>query len=153
MHLEAETTVQRPRAEVFDYIAHAERLPEYVTEFASVRPVSEGEPGLGTRYAYRMVRGQAEGTFEWTEFEPSSRLAWHGPAVKTGPGSMEPAGWWELTDEGGGTRVKLVMAPTPGGLFKLMAPLMAFGMRRGNAKALERLKQRMESGSEGVAPA
>jgi uncharacterized protein YndB with AHSA1/START domain len=150
MHLEAETTVDRPRAEVFAYIAHAERLPEYVTEFASVRPVSEGEPGLGTQYAYTMARGQATGTFEWTEFEPSSRLAWQGPPAKTGPGSMEPAGWWELSEEGGGTRVKLVMTPTPGGLFKLLAPLMAMGMRRGNAKALERLKQQLEGGSSGA---
>jgi hypothetical protein len=60
---------------------------------------------------------------------------------------MEPAGSWELADEGGGTRVTLVMAPTPGGLFKLMAPLMAGSMRKGNARALELLKQQVESGA------
>ena len=43
------------------------------------------------------------------------------------------------------------MAPTPGGLFKLLAPLMAAGLRRGNAQALERLKQRLEQGT--TAPA
>ena len=144
MHVEAETTVDRPRAEVFDYIAHAERLPEYVTQFAWVKQDSEGEPQRGTRYSYKMEQGQAEGTFDWTEFEPPTRLAWHGPPAKAGPGSMEPAGWWELTDEGAGTRVKLVMAPKPGGLFKLMAPLMSFGMRKGNAQALERLKAQIE---------
>jgi hypothetical protein len=62
---------------------------------------------------------------------------------------MEPSGWWELSDEGEGTRVKLVMAPKPGGLFKLMSPLMAMSMRRGNAKALELLKQRLEGGADG----
>ena len=86
----------------------------------------------------------AEGTFDWTEFEPGSRLAWAGPAAKAGPGSMEPAGWWELSDTGSGTRVKLVMTPQPGGLFKLMAPLMAMSMRKGNAAALERLKGKLE---------
>jgi uncharacterized protein YndB with AHSA1/START domain len=144
MHVEAETTVDRPRAEVFDYIAHAERLPEYVTQFAWVKQDSEGEPQRGTRYSYKMEQGQAEGTFDWTEFEPHSRLAWHGPPAKAGPGSMEPSGRWELTDEGAGTRVKLVMTPKPGGLFKLMAPLMSFGMRKGNAQALERLKAHIE---------
>jgi uncharacterized protein YndB with AHSA1/START domain len=144
MHIEAETTVDRPRPEVFAYIAHAERLPEYVTEFASVSQVSDGEPGRGTQYSYRMARGQAEGTFEWTEFEPGSKLAWHGPPAKTGPGSMEPAGWWELSDEGSSTRVKLVMEPTPGGLFKVLAPLMSLSMRKGNASALKRLKERLE---------
>ena len=144
MRIEAETTIQRPRSEVFAYLARAERLPEYVTEFASVAQVSDGAPGPGTQYSYRMVRGQTEGTFQWTEFEPSSRLAWHGPPAKTGPGSMEPAGRWELSDEGSGTRVKLVMEPKGGGLFKVLVPLMSMSMRNGNARALERLKQRLE---------
>jgi hypothetical protein len=42
------------------------------------------------------------------------------------------------------------MEPKPGGLFKLMAPLMSMGMRKGNAKALERLKQRLEGGAYSV---
>ena len=146
MEVESEITIGKPPAEVFDYLAHAEDLPDYVTEFESVSRQSDGEPGLGTRYSYKMSRG-AQGTFEWTEFDPGSRLAWKGPAVKAGLGSMEPAGWWELTGVGGGTHVKLVMAPTPGGLFKLLAPFMAAGMRKGNEQALERLKQRLESGS------
>jgi uncharacterized protein YndB with AHSA1/START domain len=146
MQIESETTVNRPRAEVFDYIAHGERLPEYVTEFAWVKQVSDGEPARGTEYSYKMARGQAEGTFDWTVFEPPTRLAWHGPPAKAGPGSMEPSGHWELSDaDGGGTRVKLVMTPKPGGLFKLMAPFMAMGMRKGNAAALERLKQKLET--------
>jgi uncharacterized protein YndB with AHSA1/START domain len=145
MHVEAEVTVGKPRAEVFDYIARGERLPEYVSQFAWVKQVSDGAPALGTSYSYKMARGQAEGTFEWTEFQPNSRLAWRGPPAKAGPGSMEPSGWWELSDEGGGTHVKLVMAPKPGGLFKLMAPFMAMSMRKGNAEALARLKQRLES--------
>ncbi len=146
MQIESEISVARPRADVFEYIAHAEYLPRYVTDFESVAQVSEGEPGTGTQYSYKMGRG-AEGTFEWTRFEPSSHLAWHGPAVKAGPGSMEPAGWWELTETAQGTNVKLVMAPTPGGLFKLLAPFMSAGMRKGNARALERLKQQLEQGS------
>ena len=39
------------------------------------------------------------------------------------------------------------MTPKPGGLFKLMAPLMSMGMRRSNSQALERLKQRLEGGT------
>jgi uncharacterized protein YndB with AHSA1/START domain len=145
MHVEAETTVARPPAEVFDYLAHAEHLPEYVSEFAWVKQDSGGEPAHGTRYSYEMARGQASGTFDWTEFQPPSRLAWHGPPAKAGPGSLEPAGWWELSDEGAGTHVKLVMEPKPGGLFKLMAPFMSRSMRKGKAQALERLKQQLES--------
>jgi hypothetical protein len=38
-----------------------------------------------------------------------------------------------------------VMTPKPGGLFRLLAPFMAGGMRKGNARALERLKQQLEA--------
>jgi uncharacterized protein YndB with AHSA1/START domain len=147
MHVEADIVVNRPRSEVFDYIARGERLPEYVTEFAWVRQASDGEPARGTTYRYKMARGQVEGTFEWTEFEPHSKLAWHGPPAKSGPGSMEPSGWWELSEDGTATRVKLVMEPKPGGLFKLMAPLMSMSLHKGNAKALERLKRSLEDGT------
>jgi uncharacterized protein YndB with AHSA1/START domain len=144
MQIESEITVSQPAQKVFDYIAHAEYLPEYVSDFESVQQESPGEPGVETVYRYKMKRG-AEGTFKWTRFEPTSHLAWDGPPVKQGPGSMQPSGWWELSESGAGTRIKLVMAPTPGGLFKLLAPLMAAGMRRGNAAAMDRLKQRLES--------
>ena len=146
LHIENEIEVARPRAEVFDYLAHGERLPEYIPDFASVEQDSPGEPGRGTTYRYRMSRGSAQGTFEWTEFQPPDRLAWHGPPAKSGPGSMEPSGRWELSDSGAGTRVRLVMTPQPGGLFKLMSPLMGMGMRKGNRQALERLKAKLEGG-------
>ena len=147
MQVEAETNIAKPAAEVFEYLAHAESLPDYVTDFATVQQATEGEPGVGTAYSYTMKRG-GEGTFEWTKFQPSSHLAWHGPAVKAGPGSMEPSGWWDLTPQGDSTQVKLVMAPKPGGLFKLLAPFLAAGLRKGNEQALERLKQRLEGGSD-----
>ena len=47
-----------------------------------------------------MASGRAEGTFDWTELEPHSRLAWHGPRARSGPGTMEPSGRWELADDG-----------------------------------------------------
>jgi uncharacterized protein YndB with AHSA1/START domain len=145
IHTEAEITINRPRSEVFEYLAHAERLPEFVDDFESVTHEEPGEPARGHVYSYRMKRGGVEGTFEWKEFEPHDRLAWSGPAVKSGPGSMKPSGWWELSDEGDGTHVKFVMTPEPGGLFKLMAPLMKRGMTKGNAAAMQKLKTRLET--------
>jgi uncharacterized protein YndB with AHSA1/START domain len=145
IHTEAETTIDRPRSEVFDFLAHAEHLPEYVDDFEKVEHEEPGDPARGHVYSYRMKRGGVEGTFEWKEFEPHDKLAWSGPRVKSGPGSMRPTGWWELRDDGAGTRVKLVMEPEPGGLFKLVAPLMKPGMAKGNVRALEKLKTKLES--------
>jgi uncharacterized protein YndB with AHSA1/START domain len=145
VRVEAEIVVARPRPEVFAYLRDAERLPEYMTEFASVEQVSDGAPRAGTEYRYQMSRGQAEGTFQWTKFVPSSHLAWSGPAVRAGLGWMQPAGWWDLSDgPGGDTLVKMVMAPQPGGLLKLLAPFLAAGMRKGNEQALQLLKERLE---------
>jgi uncharacterized protein YndB with AHSA1/START domain len=143
---EGDITINRPRAEVFDYLAHGERLPEYIDDFELVAHEQDGEPAQGHVYSYRMKRG-AEGTFEWSEFRPHDRLAWTGPAVKQGPGSMRPSGSWELTEHEGHTHVKLVMAPEPGGLFKLLAPLMKRSMAKGNERGLQKLKARLEGGS------
>ncbi len=152
MRVESEIGVARTRPEVFAYLRDARQLPEYMSDFESVEQVSEGSPRVGTRYRYRMSRGQAEGTFEWTKFVPSSHLAWSGPAVRAGLGSMQPAGWWDLSDGPEGvTMVKLVMAPTPGGLFRLLAPFIAAGMRRGNEQALQQLKERLEGTDPGPA--
>ncbi len=142
--MESEITIHRPPLEVHEYIAHAERLPDYVSEFAWVKQEGGEEPEQGTVYSYKMARGQVEGTFEWSEFE-RARLAWKGPPASAGAiGSMAPAGWWELTEQDGATRVKLVMTPTPGGLMKLLAPMMAGSMRKGNDRALARLKAKLE---------
>ena len=146
IHTEAEITINRPRSQVFDFLAHGERLPEYIDDFETVTHEEPGEPARGHVYSYKMKRG-AEGTFEWDEFDPHDKLAWSGPRVKQGPGSMRPVGHWQLTDDGGATHVKLVMQPEPGGLFKLMAPLIKMQMTKGNQRALEKLKDKLENGA------
>jgi uncharacterized protein YndB with AHSA1/START domain len=148
MHVEAEISIARPRVQVFEYLARSEHLPDYATDFAWVKQTSHGEPRLGTEYRYRLKRG-TEGTFARTEFEPHLRLAWHGPSAKAGPGSMEPAGRWELSDAPEGTKVKLVMAPQPHGLLKLLAPMISRGIRKDLPVALQRLKQTLEQPAVG----
>ena len=83
MQIESEIQVARPRAEVFEYIAHAEYLPQYVTDFDVGRAGLRGSPAVGTEYSYKMGRG-AEGTFEWTRFEPTR--GWSGTAPPSRPG-------------------------------------------------------------------
>ena len=143
MHLEAQIDVSAPRTEVFDYLAHGEYLPEYASDFVWVRRIQGAKPGLDAEYAYKMKRG-TEGTFRHAVYEPHSRLVWQGPPARSGPGTMAPSGTWELSDIDGGTRVHLVMSPTPGGLLRVMAPFISKSVARQVPASLTRLKQRLE---------
>ena len=142
----AEAEIGRPRQEVFDYLARGEKLPDWVEEFAEVEQTSEGPPAKGTTYRYRMRRG-GESTFEWSEFEAGRRIAWDGPALKSGPGSMRPRGSYELEDADGGTRIQMTQDPELAGFMKLMAPFITRSLRKGAPKSLEKLKGILE-GSE-----
>jgi len=144
MHRTAQITVARPRTDVFDYLADAERLPDYAGDFLWVKQLSPGPPAAGTEYEYRMKRG-IHGTFRRSEYLPHTALAWAGPPARSGPGTMAPAGRWELSDDGEGTRVTLVMAPAPGGLLRLAAPMIFRSIGAGLPDALRRLKQRLEA--------
>jgi uncharacterized protein YndB with AHSA1/START domain len=141
----SEVEIQRPREEVFGYLAHGEKLPDWVHEFEEVEQESEGEPSQGTTYRYRMRRG-GESTFEWSEFEPGRRIAWDGPPLKSGPGSMRPRGSYEVEDADGATRVRMTQDPEMAGFMKLMAPFIRRSIRRGGPKGLERLKEILEGG-------
>jgi uncharacterized protein YndB with AHSA1/START domain len=61
MHLEAETTVQRPRSQVFDYLSRVEQLPEYVNDFASSRTPTANRPPARLRRS-GLVRRQTHRT-------------------------------------------------------------------------------------------
>jgi len=147
MHVASEITISRPRHEVFEYLARSEYLPEYASDFDWVEQTSAGGPGPDSEYSYKMKRG-TQGTFRRTTFEPDLRLGWVGPPAKAGPGTMAPSGSWELSDtDSGGTNVKLVMSPTPGGLLRLMSPILTRKIASDLPPSLMRLKRRLEHAS------
>jgi Polyketide cyclase / dehydrase and lipid transport len=141
---QAEIMIACSPAEVFEYLANAETLPECVRDFASVKPTSDEEPAWGKEYSCRLRGGAATGTISWTEYEPGARLRWEGPPIGTRLGSLAPAGSWTLSGRPGCTYVTLVMAPARGGLLKLLAPLTYARMRRGALRGLGRLKETLE---------
>ena len=140
--------IHRPAGEIFDYLAHGENMPRWMSIFETVEPESGEPPHQGSKYHYKMsTRGKAESTFEWTDFEPARRLAWHGPPISSGPGSLEPAGEYVLEEHDGATRVTMRMHPKTTGLMSLLSPLMARSMRKEATSNMARLKQTLESGS------
>jgi uncharacterized membrane protein len=146
--IEQRVQINRPAGEVFDYLAHAEHMPAWMREFEDVEQVGEGPPSLGTTYRYRMsTRAKTESTFEWSEFEPGRKLAWHGAKVSAGPGSIEPTGQWELDERDGTTELVMHIQPKTGGLMTLMSPLMARSIRKDAPANMQRLKQALEGGT------
>jgi uncharacterized protein YndB with AHSA1/START domain len=143
MAVSVEATVERPPEEVFPVVADGERLPEWMEDFERVEQVSEGPPGLGTEYRYKFKRSP-ESTFQWSEFEPGRRVAWDGPALKTGPGSLQPRGGIDVEPAAEGSRVRVTLDPLPGGVMKVLLPLLRRSMRNGAVQNLSRLKALVE---------
>ena len=143
MAVSVEATVERPPEDVFPVVADGERLPEWMEDFERVEQVSEGAPSLCTEYRYKFKRSP-ESTFEWTEFEPGRRVAWSGPPLKTGPGSLKPRGGIDVEPAPEGSLVRVTLDPLPGGAMKVVLPLMRRAMRNGAVQNLSRLKALVE---------
>jgi uncharacterized protein YndB with AHSA1/START domain len=147
VRVELEVEIARPRAEVFDYLARGENMPGWMSEFQSVEQLSDGPPGLGTTYRYRLKRPRRASTIEWVEFEQGRRLAFAGGRIRAGFGSLAPGGSLTLQDAGGGaTRVAAVYEPRLGGVMRLMGSLVAASIRSGRTNDLRRLKEILEQG-------
>ena len=141
--IEVDTVVNRPRQEVFDYLARGENLPQWMGAFESVQPTSQDAPAQGTSYQYKMSRG-GESTFQYADFVPGQRIAWSGPPVQAGPGEISPRGSFDLADQDGGTHVRLTLDPELGGAMKAMGLVMKRQMKKDAKDDLARLKQLME---------
>ena len=145
VNVQSDTEIQRPAGEVFAFLANGENMPRWMDVFETVKKASDGPVGQGTTYEYKMARrGKAESTFEWSVYQPNTKLAWEGPPVAAGPGTLEPKGEYEITDHGDHTHVTMRMNPGTTGLMTLMGPLVARGMRKEAAGNMQRLKDVLE---------
>jgi len=69
-------TINRPRAEVFAYLAQFENIPLWNYAISETRKLTSGPVGVGTRYRQlRTLPTPSEEEFEVVEFEPDRRLS------------------------------------------------------------------------------
>lgn len=159
-HAVLEVEIDRPAREVFDYLANAENYQTWAKEFEKVDKISDGPIGRGTTFRFRlrarpglfgMIIGRTEGegmpatesTFEWTEYEPPRRLAWSGPPLKRGPGTIQPIG--SFTVEGDDRSVlQASYDPVVKGLPGFVKPIFTRLIKKERREDLDQLKQLLE---------
>jgi uncharacterized protein YndB with AHSA1/START domain len=116
----SQTTIARPREEVFAYLANAENDRAWRPGVLEIARVS-GE-GAGARYR-QVVAGpggrRIDADIEVTHYEPPARLAF-----RTLAGPVRPVGSYELEEVACGTRVRFTLTAELGGLKRAMAPMV-----------------------------
>jgi uncharacterized protein YndB with AHSA1/START domain len=95
----ADTVIEVPQAEVFDYIADPENHPTFTPSLMAVSNVEETDVGWRGEYTFKMVGTTTEGTFEDVEFDR--------PKVRSYElsGDIDGTVTWTLEDVPEGTRV------------------------------------------------
>ncbi len=96
-------TIDRPVAEVFDYMAHFENDMEWRNELLEIQRTSEAGEGEGATYRQRVQYEGFEGDalLEVTGFQPNRRIAYREV------GDLSAEGEYRFTAEDGHTRVEV----------------------------------------------
>jgi uncharacterized membrane protein len=139
--------ISRPPQEVFDYVGDLSRHTEWQTGLVSVEVETDGPTKLGSRAkeTRHVPGGNQTYEYEITQWDPPRVAAFE---VKTGP--VRPHGTIRFTslDSGSRTRVEFEMEFVGHGLGKVLVPLAARDARKHVPGDLEKLKERVESGSK-----
>ncbi len=138
MQGELSTVVDRPVADVFDFLADIRNEAAWNPRVVRIEKTSDGPVGAGTTFR-GVYRGLGRLDTQLTAFERPARFSFR----SSGP-RMGITGTFLLTASAGRTRIALRAELAPRGLFKLLAPLMGPVLTRQNAAAAVRLQRALE---------
>jgi uncharacterized protein YndB with AHSA1/START domain len=137
-------SVDRPPETVFDYVTDPSKLADWQTSKTSVEQLTEGTPGLGTRFRERTKppRGkELEQITEFAEFDRPRRLRVH---VVDGPQPID--GTWVLEpDRDDGTRIHFVAEGELRGPLRILGPIVKMVIARQFAAYHRSLQRNLES--------
>ena len=138
-------TINRPRAEVFAYLARFENIPRWNYAISETRQLTSGQVGVGTRYRQlRTLPSRSEEEFEVVEFEPDRRLSLDGDlALFHGRAS------YDLEAAGETTTLTNSMDFQASGALNLVAQLTTRRVQSAVAENLGVLKKLLESDPRG----
>lgn len=138
-----EITIDRPVDKVFGAVADVEMYPQWMN-VESAKIVSEGPAGLGGKavMAIKMGPWKIDLTTEVTEWEVNRKLSFK--TISTGP--LDWAGSFAFEPGvGSSTRVASSGQLRLRGLMRLLEPLMAGEVQKGEAAELVKLKGLLEA--------
>ena len=142
-HAEYEVTINRPIAQVFEFVQNGENNPLWRKSHLDVEKVTGGPPGVGTNFKQGLkgpLGRRIDGDDEITQSHPSELVVFK---VKSGP--VRPTtGIYEFKDLAGSTAVKFTLDYQLKGLLRLFAPLINRQMRQ-EVDDLEDLKRHLET--------
>ena len=140
IHVEHTVEIDRPPAEVFDYMMDMANLPEW--QSSAIEAHWEGERAAGShiKEVRKFLGKHIESEVEVTEYEPNRRFC-----LKTlsGPVPFSVEHTFEPID--GGTRITFVGDGDPGGFFKLAEPVVARTAERQFKSDFDTLKDLLEA--------
>ena len=133
-------SIDRPVADVFNYLAKFENLPAWNYAISETRSITDGPVGVGSRYRqFRTIPKRSEETFEVIEFEPDHRLAIRGTF---GPFPAESV--YLLEPVGAAAQLTNTMDLRAKGPVSLIAPVATRQIKSAVAANLQKLKQILE---------
>jgi uncharacterized protein YndB with AHSA1/START domain len=136
--------IARPRERVASYAADPSHAPDWYKNIVAAEWKTAPALQVGSRVAFvaRFLGRRLAYTYEIIDYVPATRLVMR---TAEGPFPMETTYTWEAMGEDR-TRMTLRNRGEPSGFSKIVAPLLAWAMRRANRKDLLQLKRLMERG-------
>jgi uncharacterized membrane protein len=131
--------IERPRSEVFGFVADHENDPKWRPGVLDIKRASgEGQGAVYTQGVQGPMGKRIDADFEVTAYQQDTLLAF-----RTLAGPVRPEGSYRFEDADGGTHVTFSLNANLSGAQKLMSPMVAKSMRN-QVAALGDLKRVLE---------
>jgi carbon monoxide dehydrogenase subunit G len=133
--------IDRSVEEVWEYLIDPENVPKWQASAVSSHKVSDGPMGVGARLEdeRRFLGRRAVSEVEVTEFEPQRLFTLHGVS-----GPVRFTFRHRLEERGDGTRLTVEAEADPGGLSRLMGPVIERAAEHELRRDFARLKELLE---------
>ena len=142
VRFELSVEIAKPVHEVWEYLIDPDNVPEWQASALSSHQISDGAMRVGTHLQdeRRFLGRRALSEVEVTEFEPERLFTLHGIS---GPVRFTVRHRLEETSEG--THLKIEAQADPGGIGRLMRPVVEHAASHEIRKDFDRLKEKLEA--------